>query len=453
MARGLEYSAQSLREISNEESRKGKPDPAARFDEVVPIIDALRALRVEKRAALKIAMNESVAQEIRHSFNAKSELLRDRKKEVMTDSLFDVSNRLIEQRDNETFNWGLEAGQVINSKQTFRIATGESHIFFAAKQIEHSLRRANFQIPPARNRLISQLIGVLSDRMPKTIVKADIKSFFESIPHDQVRKFWRENTGISSLTKGFLDLFLSESEAVLGGAFGLPRGVGMSSQLAETYLQDIDAAFRSMPNVMFYARYVDDIIIVVSSAKMPDAEAIKDLLGERLLQKGLIFNDMKTATYPSDGVGGILGHFDFLGYQITANAGKVSLAFSSPKTKRYKSRVEASIAAFKAHPAPTPSHEALLVNRLKFLTGNTKLSNNKRHALTGVYFSNPHLNDGSTLPGLDKFLAARLSAVALTEPFASRVQQLSFKSGFEKRIMCRFSQSDLIRVTAVWKNV
>jgi hypothetical protein len=453
MARGLEYSARSFREISNEESRKGKPDPATRLDAVLPIVDALRVLRVEQRAALKIAITESAAQEIRHSFNTRSELLRDRKKEAMTDSLFDVSNRLIEHWDNATFGWGLEAGQVINTKQTFRIATRESHVFFAAKQIEHSLRRANFQIPPARNRLIAQLVGVLSDRMPKTVIKADIKSFFESIPHDEVRKVWRDNAGISSLTRGFLDLFLNESEVVLGGPFGLPRGVGMSSQLAETYLQDVDAALRSMPDVMFYARYVDDIIIVISSAKTPDAGAIKSVLGERLLAKGLAFNDSKTAMYESDGDGGIKGHFDFLGYEITANAGKVSLAFSAAKKNRYKSRVNASIAAFTTHPTPTQSHEALLVNRLRFLTGNTKLANNKRRAMTGVYFSNPHLNDRTTLPGLDKYLASRLAAVALTEPFASRVQQLSFETGFEKRIMCRFSQNDLIRLTAVWRNV
>jgi hypothetical protein len=50
---------------------------------------------------------------------------------------------------------------------------------------------------------------------------------------------------------------------------GVPRGVGISSYLSELYMENIDNEIRNLQDVIYYARYVDDIFIIISAFKFP----------------------------------------------------------------------------------------------------------------------------------------------------------------------------------------
>src|SRR5699024_10410218 len=45
-------------------------------------------------------------------------------------------------------------------------------------------------------------------------------------------------------------------------AKGLPRGIGVSAFLSELFMRDIDNQIRNLTDLVYYARYVDDIVAV-----------------------------------------------------------------------------------------------------------------------------------------------------------------------------------------------
>ena len=45
---------------------------------------------------------------------------------------------------------------------------------------------------------------------------------------------------------------------------GVPRGFGVSAYLSELYMREIDNEIKALPDVIYYARYVDDIVIIFS---------------------------------------------------------------------------------------------------------------------------------------------------------------------------------------------
>ena len=46
---------------------------------------------------------------------------------------------------------------------------------------------------------------------------------------------------------------------------GVPRGVGISPLLSEIYVRDLDSSISSFIGTHFYARYVDDIFIILTA--------------------------------------------------------------------------------------------------------------------------------------------------------------------------------------------
>ena len=56
---------------------------------------------------------------------------------------------------------------------------------------------------------------------------------------------------------------------------GVPRGIGISSLLSEIYMRDLDDCIKKRPEVIFYARYVDDIFILLS--QLPQGKNISTI--------------------------------------------------------------------------------------------------------------------------------------------------------------------------------
>lgn len=72
----------------------------------------------------------------------------------------------------------------------------------------------------------------------------------------------------------------------------------MSAYLAELYMRDIDKQIKSLPTVSYYARYVDDIIIVFTPISTKDS---RDYLVEidKIIETkySLARNKVKTKTF------------------------------------------------------------------------------------------------------------------------------------------------------------
>jgi hypothetical protein len=126
------------------------------------------------------------------------------------------------------------------------------------------------------------------------------------------------------------------------------------------------------------------------------------------------------------------------------------------KIDRYKKRIDLAFSSYDKNARKPKNTEikarALLEKRVRFLTGNTRLVNNKKNVVSGIFFSSSLLTDLNDLNNLDKHLSTKIAG--LTNPrLKNRLSKHSFKKGFETRKYHKFSAQDLSRIVEVWKHV
>lgn len=164
------------------------------------------------------------------------------------------------------------------------------------------------------NQVVREVLNSLATHGDCEIVRADIKSFYDSIPHSRLGK---------SLAKiapnpAMLSLLLQSIKVAVVPPFhrkedlnnlvnrrGIPQGLPISNYLANFYLKNLDQKMKA--ESLSYHRYVDDIVTIVPIGAGKDS--LKSL-SRKLRPLGLSFNDKKTQIIEAQGA------FEFLGYQV-----------------------------------------------------------------------------------------------------------------------------------------
>jgi RNA-directed DNA polymerase len=143
------------------------------------------------------------------------------------------------------------------------------------------------------------------------VVDADLKSFFDTIPHEQLlaRVAERVSDGrVLALIRAFLEQeVMAEMESWTPDR-GTPQGGVISPLLANIYLDRFDHAIERAGFRM--VRYADDFVILCRSRE--EAEAALSLVVEWVARLGLQLHPTKTRLVNMDERGG----FDFLGYHF-----------------------------------------------------------------------------------------------------------------------------------------
>jgi group II intron reverse transcriptase/maturase len=162
------------------------------------------------------------------------------------------------------------------------------------------------------------------------VLDVDIKSFFDTITHGQLRLFLDQRVR-DGVIRRMIDKWL-KAGVLEGGAVhypegGTPQGGVISPLLANIYLHHVlDTWFESMAKPVlrgeaFLVRYADDFVIVC--AMKSDAEKLMAVLPKRLAKYGLTLHSEKTRlvcfTEPAQksnrkGDDGGPGTFDLLGF-------------------------------------------------------------------------------------------------------------------------------------------
>ncbi|WP_031221147.1 antiviral reverse transcriptase Drt3a, partial [Asticcacaulis benevestitus] len=231
---------------------------------------------------------------------------------------------------------------------------------------------------------------------------------------------------------------------------GVPRGIGISAYLCEIYMRSFDEQIKAMPHVLFYARYVDDIIIVAYKPVIGTAlklfSGIKDTISKYKLSR----NKDKTHCYSVDGTKAY--KMDFLGYTISFGQGTIKFNWTQEKLDRYKSRIDLTINAYlKNSKSNEKKARNIFLKRARFLTSNTRLHNNKRNSVVGIYFSNTLLTEMNDLVGLDFYYQAKLNQIS-NASVKAKAAMLSFKDAFETKLFSNFSEKELAEIVKAWKN-
>lgn len=144
------------------------------------------------------------------------------------------------------------------------------------------------------------------------VVDADIKAYFDSIPHDllmrEVRKYIADGR-VLGLLEAFLKAEILDAMMRWVPEGGTPQGAVISPLLANLYLHSVDLEVTEAGYRMI--RYADDFVILCQSQEK--ARAALALVNRLIEQKGLSLHPDKTKIADLSQRGGA---FDFLGYRF-----------------------------------------------------------------------------------------------------------------------------------------
>jgi len=351
----------------------------------------------------------------------------------------------------------------IKGKTAYTLDRSNIETFFLFKQIQKNIQHS-FKVKQAdRNEIISQVVNMLDNGFPKYIIRTDIESFYESIPHDELKKVINRNHILSPLSKKVINEILREYQRMTGQNKGIPRGIGISAYLAELYMRDFDNDIKNLKNVTYYARYVDDIITIFTPNNKYDSTDYLNLIDEKITRYGLARNtDISKNEQIDMRQNSINFNFDFLGYNLNYS-GELKIDLSNNKFQKLKRKIELSIDAYNTLSKFNEKQARKeLIKRVKYLTGNTRLLGVKKDILIGIYFSNQYLNDLSKLKNLDTFfhngmINHKLKPYHLLSidslQLKNKLKTFSFENNFNNKKFYKFSNKDLKEILSIWKDL
>jgi len=416
------------------------------------------------------------------SFEEKIKELNDEKFELLEQHLSNVSTHV----NLKSFQFKLsifeKAGKDI---YTFN---KDAASFFASKQLQLNISKT-FKVKQSnRYEMVKQLKAILGNNFPKFLIRTDIKSFYESIPQDKLLKKIDENQLLNYRSKKLIKSLVWQYEAVKDKLLykmgqGVPRGIGISAYLSELYMRDIDRRIGQLNDIVYYARYVDDIVMIF----VPTSEnKLRNYIMEvktLLLDEGLEIRDgldgLPSKTFELNFFKTILRfQFDFLGYKfvIENNAFK-QLRLSENKIEKYDSRLEKIISNYNYYSKyDEKKARKLMFDRMRFLTGNFHLINSKKNIKAGIYYSNILLADDNVsaladMNHLNNLIKKHVSKLSPYINLSVDVEKLknyllnnfSFNSGFfgkrkvkkgiitNDRIFYSFNKTEFVEITSCWK--
>lgn len=300
-----------------------------------------------------------------------------------------------------------------------------------------------------REEEIRQLSVLMRTEPQAKIFRTDIKSFFEAINFEESIEKLRED-GYNNLPS--LKVICSICAfAKTNGHNGLPRGISISSTLANYFMKDFDYAMREIDSCCYYSRYVDDIIVVFTSENIN----IKDVVIEKL-PLGLSLNPEKTQIQ----IIGNKGTLEYLGYAINLENGD-QISIAKNKLNKTKTRICKAIINFNKD-----LNYSLFFKRLLFLTCNTRMrmSGREKPVIVGYRFSYPLCNRDLVLDqmkSLDKFLHNILNSKnynpskkmmgKLTNNQLQEINRLSFYNGYVLSIKTKLTRFEIADIKKAWK--
>jgi RNA-directed DNA polymerase len=142
------------------------------------------------------------------------------------------------------------------------------------------------------------------------VVDADLKSYFDTIPHDRLMDRLRTKIAdgpLLSLIHSFLKANILDEAAQWTPESGAPQGAVLSPLLSNLYLDPLDHLLAAQGYEM--VRYADDFVILCRTAE--EAAQALELVQRWVTEQGLTLHPTKTKIVDARTEG-----FDFLGYHF-----------------------------------------------------------------------------------------------------------------------------------------
>ncbi|MBT2130624.1 antiviral reverse transcriptase Drt3a [Aliiroseovarius lamellibrachiae] len=445
------FSAKNLRIISEIENRRGSNRSLEFFPTVYDATEILKE-RIRDTKQFRAAHRHAYSaddQAIFDDLKADRETARKARDEELLTCLSNVS-QVISQKG---FRISIRQVAGPKGKSVYVIPDTPKDLtaqcYYAIKQISRNISRIYKVQQANRNQIIGHLGDALSDGFPYHVIKLDVQEFYERIDHEALLSKLKADQLLSATTMRLIERLLWDYASLAGTpGRGLPRGVGLSAILSELYMREVDANISSISEVAFYARYVDDIIVLFAPTKASKTDEFRESLVKELTAKRLTVNAVKSKEAPPE------TSLTYLGYSFKNVCKKSCEVFmSDEKHAKYKKRLNACFVRYHRQRAKRPKKAyRLLVKRIQYLTANTQLTHSKQNAFVGIYFSNPHLTNLDQLTQLDDLLAQQIANLTHSASLQAKLERCSFKNGYTQQIFRRFHRDgEFAEITKAWR--
>lgn len=449
------FSAENFRKIFDFENRKGNYLEGEFFDDIDNLNKKIKNLNSDIRSlkAKMLSINDYKIE--REKIDEKKAKLKDVKEKKLNENLIGISSIVT----SKNFKLQILKDTTISSKPVYKTAHTLKNVL-TLKQLQYNFRKLYKVKQSSRYSIISHLKNLLDDGFPKIIVKTDIKDFYESIPHDNLLKKINDENLLTNLSRRFIQQILNQYKTLAATTKGVPRGIGISPYLAELYMRDVDTKIKNIPNVMYYARYVDDIIVIfmpeIDNKVFDYKKTIKDIF----IEEGLIMNEDIGKTKIIDLVDKYKRQsytIEYLGYKFISGYDNnrhipLTMTISQRKKKRYGERLSKAFTLYKKQAKKNEKNaRKLFIKRIRFLTGNTRLVNNKRNVITGIYYTNSLINTNADFILLDRYFKNLITKFALPAQLSNRLKnRYSFVKGYNPNYISKFNTIELNTMMRSW---
>jgi len=401
----------------------------------------------------------------RHDFWKKNNFCNDRSE------LNTVLNLLCERvRDDQ---YKIETNFFLNNnKKVFVINFYDDSLVL--RKIAADIKRIYKISTPSRNDIVDQVISLLKDGSSYSVLRTDIKSFFESIPVNNIISKLTTDGIVSPKSIDILKkLYFNETD----NTYSFKRGFSTSSILSELFMRNFDKKVKEIEGVYYYNRFVDDIIIL--STKNPN-ELLIHL--RDLLDANLKLNPGKTATIQlpcantqSKGYDNFKTcqsidtcpernkSFRYLGYEFIipclskSGERKLEVKLSKTKLNKFKTRITKSFLQYSRD-----KKFSIFIDRIRFLTDNSKIPSNQNlgKIMTGLGYTYPFLsNPTNELAELDKYLLncihcsrkAFKGKIRFSDMQLQEIKKYTFLSGFNNKVSHTLNHVKLSQICECWK--
>lgn len=334
------------------------------------------------------------------------------------------------------------------------------------RKAAQNIRKITSSRQGSRIEIIRRLKLFSEEGMPFTIAKMDIKSFFPSVDQDSLTQQVDARLVTAPSTRSIVNSLIAQCKN--SSIRGLPPGLAISAELSEFYMQDFDRYIRETLSPHYFARYVDDIVLILP--EIEDPQTLKQGIEEGL-PKGLKLNFSKSKIYAFGGAREktptVENSFDYLGFKFNI--------FQSGKDRPYSRKVELDIATSKVNKNKTRIVKSLLqylsdgsfddlIDRVRILTCGYQFFDERQQKKRSAGIQHTYSLIESNAPAiaeLDNFLSkmvlsnngpicGRLS-LSLSNRQKKEILKHSFYTGFANRVHFRLSADRLADLMGCWK--
>lgn len=410
---------------------------------------------------------KNIARVIAHKdFSADPSLIEDAERNAL------VANAIRQIEKDTVFHPSL-INLKIAGKIAYTFATIEQEL--VTRLISKNLR-SNYNIRSQnRHTIIRNTLSFLKEGSPYRLYRYDIVNFFENIDREAIIKKLLNEEKCPRHTIVLLDKFFKALS--LQNIAGLPRGLGISSILAELQLLEFDRHLKNSSDIFFYSRFVDDILIIAPhNFSQSDMYAmvtaqLAPLEVHKVGDKAASIHIAKMHYGVPSSVS-----FDYLGYRFNISDNpshydtvmgiprrKIDIDISDSKILKIKNRLIDSFTVYLKSKS-TPEDYALLKNRIKALTGNYYITDpiSGIPIKTGIFFNYSQKNTPTpcSLSNLDALLRGLLYSKKhkLSVRIANKIKATqkieligySFTKGFNNQVFHSFTHPQLNAVKKGW---